>query len=270
VGRVLANRIWLNHFGRGLVDTPGDFGVLGTRPTHPELLDWLAAELVRQQWSLKRMHKVIMTSAVYRQSSRMSKTASATDSGNSLYSRFPLRRLEAEEIRDVILHLSGRLDERLYGPAVPAAEDTVGHISPANDSGRRSIYLQARRTTPVTMLAAFDFPTMAVNCDRRAPTTSPMQSLVLMNSDFILGHAGRLAQRVRELTAAGSTSDQFARLAACAWMLVYQRAITTEEAAWVNEFGSRQLAAPGPDRELAVLTNLCQQLLISNEFLYVD
>ncbi len=203
VGRVLANRIWLNHFGRGLVDTPGDFGVLGTRPTHPELLDWLADELVRQRWSLKRMHKLIMTSAVYRQSSRASQASSVADSSNTLYSHFPLRRLEAEEIRDVILHLSGRLDETLYGPPVPVAEDAVGHILPDNDSARRSLYLQARRTKPVSLLATFDFPTMAVNCDRRAPSTSATQSLVLMNSDFILSHAGRLARRVRESYARG-------------------------------------------------------------------
>ena len=163
------------------------------------------------------MHKLIMTSAVYRQSSRMSQAASAADSGNTLYSHFPLRRLEAEEIRDVILHLSGRLDERLFGPPVPVAEDAVGHVLPANDSARRSLYLQARRTKPVSVLATFDFPTMAVNCDRRAPSTSATQSLVLMNSDFILSHAGRLARRVRELTPAGSTSDQFAREAATAW-----------------------------------------------------
>jgi len=270
VGRVLANRIWLNHFGRGLVDTPGDFGVLGTRPTHPELLDWLAGELVRQGWSLKRMHKLIMTSSVYRQSSRGSQAGSAADSSNTLYSHFPLRRLEAEEIRDVILHLSGRIDETLHGPPVPVAEDAVGHILPDKDSGRRSLYLQARRTKPVSLLATFDLPTMALNCDRRTSTTSATQSLVLMNNDFILRHAGHLARRVRDETPSGSTSHQLARHAAHAWKIVYQRAITPEEAAWVGEYGSRQLAMPGPDRELAVLTNLCQQLLISNEFLYVD
>jgi hypothetical protein len=111
---------------------------------------------------------------------------------------------------------------------------------------------------------------MAVNCDRRTPTTSATQSLVLMNSDFILSHAGRLARRVRDETPAGSTSDQLARQAAYAWKLVYERTITPEEAAWVGDYASRQLSMPGPDRELAVLTNLCQQLLISNEFLYVD
>jgi Protein of unknown function (DUF1553)/Protein of unknown function (DUF1549) len=270
VARVLMNRIWLNHFGRGVVDTPGDFGVLGMRPTHPELLDWLADELVRQGWSLKHMHKKIMTSAVYRQSSRGTPEGSAADSSNALYHHFPLRRLEAEEIRDVILHLSGRLGETLYGPSVPVAEDAVGHVLPENDSARRSLYLQSRRTKPVSLLATFDFPTMAVNCDRRAATASATQSLVLMNSDFILSHASRLAKRVRELTPAGSTSDQLARQAACAWKLVYQRPITPEETVWVNEYGARQLSTPGPDRELAVLTNLCQQLLISNEFLYVD
>ena len=248
LGRVLANRIWLNHFGRGLVDTPGDFGVLGACPSHPELLDWLADELVHQGWSLKRMHKLIMTSSVYRQSSRGSQAGSAADSSNTLYSHFPLQRLEAEEIRDVILHLSGRLDVTLYGPPVPVAEDAVGHILPDKDSARRSLYLQARRTTPVSLLATFDYPTMAVNCDRRVPTTSATQSLVLMNSDFILSHAARLARRVRGLTPAGPRSDQLRRQAACAWKLVYQRTITPEECSWVNEFSSRQLAKPGPDR----------------------
>ena len=270
LGRVIVNRIWLNHFGRGLVDTPGDFGVLGARPTHPELLDWLADELVRNKWSLKRMHKLIMTSSVYRQSSRRNQAGSAADSSNTLYSHFPLRRLEAEEIRDAILHVSGRLDETLYGLAVPVAEDAVGHVLPDKDSARRSLYLQARRTQPVSLLSTFDYPTMVVNCDRRVPSTSATQSLVLMNSDFILSHAGRLARRVRDLAPTGSKSDQLARQAACAWKLVYQRTITPEEAAWVSEYEARQLATPGPGRELAVLTNLCQQLLISNEFLYVD
>jgi hypothetical protein len=270
LGRVLVNRIWLNHFGRGLVDTPGDFGVLGTRPTHPELLDWLADELVRQGWSLKRMHKLIMTSTVYRRSSRQSQAGSTADTGNALYAHFPLQRLEAEEIRDVTLLLSGRLDEILYGPPVPVAEDAVGHILPDKNSARRSLYLQARRTKPVSLLATFDYPTMAVNCERRVPTTSATQSLVLMNSDFILGHADRLARRVCDHTPAGPASDKLARQAAYAWKLVYQRAITPDEATWVSEYHARQLAMPGPDRELAVLTNLCQQLLISNEFLYVD
>ncbi len=270
VDRVLANRIWLNHFGRGLVDTPGDFGVLGTRPTHPELLDWLADELVRQGWSLKQMHKLIMTSTAYRQSSRISQASLAADASNTLYSHYPLQRLEAEEIRDVILHVSGRLDLAPYGPSVPVAEDMVGHVLPDKDSARRSLYLQARRTKPVTILATFDAPTMVTNCDRRIPSTSVTQSLVLMNSDFILAQARHLARRIRDETPAGSASDLISRQAAHAWKLIYQREIAPEEAAWAADFGARQSSKPGPDRDLAVLTNLCQQLLISNEFLYVD
>ncbi|WP_422930843.1 DUF1553 domain-containing protein [Singulisphaera sp. PoT] len=270
LGRVLMNRIWLNHFGRGLVDTPGDFGVLGTRPSHPELLDWLADELVRQGWSLKRIHKLIMTSTAYRQSSRISQASAAADSNNLLYSRFPMQRLEAEEIRDVILHVCGRLDPTMYGPPIPVAEDMVGHVLPEKDSARRSLYLQARRSKPVSMLATFDAPSMVTNCERRVPSTSVTQSLVLMNSDFILAHAKHLAQRIRGETPAGSASDLMARQVSHAWKLVYQREISPEEAAWAAEFGARQSSTPGPEKELAALTNLCQQLLISNEFLYVD
>ena len=136
-------------------------------------------------------------------------------------------------------------------------------------TGGKYIYNDDQET-PNTLLATFDFPTLAVNCDRRATSTSATQSLVLMNSEFILSQASHLARRVRVSTLVGAASDRLARQAACAWELVYQRTITPEETAWVNEYGSRQLSKPGPDCELAVLTNLCQQLLISNEFLYVD
>ena len=197
VGRVLANRIWLHHFGRGLVDTPGDFGVLGNRPTHPELLDWLADELVRQGWSLKRMHRLIMTSAAYRQSSRRDPADGTPDNDDAGYGRYPLRRLDAEALRDRILFVSGRLDRTPFGRAVPVTEDSVGQVLPANDSPRRSIYLEVRRTKPVSLLAAFDAPVMAVNCDRRRTSTSAPQSLMLMNSEFVLNHAQALARRLR-------------------------------------------------------------------------
>ena len=135
VGRVLANRIWLHHMGRGMVETPGDFGVLGQRPTHPELLDWLADEMVRQGWSLKAMHRLIMTSSVYRQSSQRQPSHDAVDSSNTLYGRYPVRRLDAEVIRDRILAVSGRLDLTPFGPPVAVAEDAVGQVMPADDSG---------------------------------------------------------------------------------------------------------------------------------------
>ena len=199
-GRVLANRIWLHHFGRGIVDTPGDFGVLGTRPSHPELLDWLAGELVRQGWSLKRMHKLIMTSTAYRQSSRRTAEALAADGENRLLSHFPMQRLDAETLRDRMLLVAGRLDRTQFGPPVPVEEDFVGQVVPAGESARRSIYLQLRRTKPVSFLAAFDAPTMAVNCDKRVTSTTAPQSLVLMNSEFVLAQAGALASRLRSQT----------------------------------------------------------------------
>lgn len=218
VGRVLANRIWLHHFGRGLVDSPGDFGVLGTRPSHPELLDWLAGELVRRRWSLKQMHKLLMTSTVYRQASRRTPESLAADSENRLLSHFPLQRLDAESLRDRMLLAAGRLDRTQFGPPVAVEEDFVGQVIPAGDSGRRSIYLQVRRTKPVSFLTAFDAPVMTVNCDKRVPSTTAPQSLVLMNSEFVLAQAGALATRLRNETAPDFAQELTASVAAA-----YQR-----------------------------------------------
>jgi hypothetical protein len=291
-GRVLANRIWLHHFGRGLVDSPGDLGTLGTRPTHPELLDWLAAELPRQGWSLKRMHKLIMTSTAYRQSSRREPARQAVDADNALVGRNSVRRLEAEALRDRILSASGLLDRSLFGPPVPIEEDAVGQVGVKGDRPRRSVYLQVRRTKPVSFLAAFDAPLMAVNCERRLSSTVAPQSLMLMNGDFILKHAQQFAQRLRTETPADYARDLAGALAAkyprpsapgpslaqqvaYAWQIAYQRPASPEEVDLACQFVVRQTArlraaaAPG-DPELAALTNLCQQLLSSNEFLYVD
>ncbi|QEH38140.1 Planctomycete cytochrome C [Aquisphaera giovannonii] len=266
VGRVLMNRIWLHHFGRGIVETPGDFGTLGLRPTHPELLDWLADEVARGGWGLKRMHRLIVTSTTYRQTSRRDPSRDAADGEGALYGRYPVHRLDAEALRDKVLAVSGRLDPTPFGAPVPVAEDTVGQVLPDKDSPRRSIYLQIRRTRPVSLLAAFDAPALAVNCDRRQPSTSPQQALMLMNSDFTLAHARSMAQRLLSATTAGP--DRSRRLLAGAWALAYQRPISPEELEAAVAF----VAAPreGKDPELAALTDLCQQLLCSNEFLYVD
>lgn len=195
VGRVLMNRVWMQHFGQGIVETAGDFGMLGTKPTHPELLDWLAVEFARQNWSLKSMHRLIMTSTMYRQSSRR---LDGTDSSDSTrYAKFPLRRLDAEALRDSVLSISGKLDRAQFGPAIPVVEDFVGQVLPEKDSTRRSVYLQVRRSKPVSLLTTFDAPVMAVNCERRIASTSAPQSLMLMNSDFILAQAKAFAERVR-------------------------------------------------------------------------
>lgn len=268
VGRVLMNRVWLHHFGRGLVETPGDFGRLGTRPTHPELLDWLADEVARGGWSLKRMHRLITTSTVYRQASRRNPAQDAIDGENALYGRYAVHRLDAEAMRDKVLAVAGRLDPSPFGPPIPVTEDSVGQVIPEKDSTRRSVYLQVRRTKPVSLLAAFDAPVMAVNCDRRTVSTSAPQALVLMNGEFTLAQARAMALRLRSETPPEPASDRQARLIARAWALAYQRPADPQELDAARAFVSTPRG--GDDPELAALTDLCQQLLSSNEFLYVD
>jgi hypothetical protein len=276
VGRVLVNRVWLNHFGRGLVDTPGEFGKLGVLPTHPELLDYLAAWFTRTEgpdaggWSLKKLHKLIMMSTVYRQSAIADAKKRAIDSDGSLYSRFPLRRLDAESLRDRMLVAAGRLDRTQFGPPVPIVEDAVGQVAAQNDVPRRSIYLQVRRSKPISFLVTFDAPVMTLNCERRVSTNSAPQALMLMNSDFVLAQAKHFAERVRKEAPEG-LEKQIAR----AWEIAYLRPITAEEAAMALAFVRKQQSLqPGMNdpakTEAVALTHLCQQLLSSNEFLYVD
>ena len=229
VGRVLVNRIWMHHFGRGLVDSPGDFGTLGSRPSHPELLDWLAAELVRQGWSLKQMHKLIMTSTAYRQSFLRTPESLAVDTENRFLSHFPMQRLDAESIRDRMLLAAGRLDRKQFGAPVPVEEDFVGQVIPAGDSARRSVYLQVRRTKPVSFLTAFDAPVMTVNCEKRVPSTTAPQSLILMNSEFVLAQAGIMAKRLKD-----ETFTEFARELVAPLASTYLRPAE----AWQFGFGS--------------------------------
>ena len=270
-GRTMANRIWLNHFGRGIVDTPGEFGKLGQLPTHPELLEWLATELPRQDWSLKKVHKLIMTSTVYRQSSSRDTAKDSLDRANALYGRFTVRRLEAEAVRDRMMDVSGRLDRTMFGPSVAVVEDTTGQIGTPDDKPRRSIYLQVRRSKPVAFLNAFDTPVNEVNCERRAATTTAPQSLMLMNSEFVRKQAGHFATRVQVATKGTPTAEA---MVAKAWSLAYLRPSTVEELRIGTTFLTNQIAAMREKKisnpELAALTNYCQQLLASNEFLYVD
>ncbi len=233
-GRVMMNRVWLHHFGRGIVDTPGEFGLLGTRPTHPELLDWLADELVRQDWSLKRMHKLLMTSSVYRQSSRRpdpetTPIGATIDSDGALYSRFGVRRLDAETVRDRMLTACGRLDRTQFGPPVEVVEDFAGQVHVKDDSARRSVYVQARRSKPVSLLAAFDAPVMSVNCDRRTISTVALQSLMLMNGDFSLKQAQHLAKCVRTDSPADSDRETTRS---------FEARFPSRQAAWQYGYGS--------------------------------
>jgi hypothetical protein len=278
-GRVMANRLWLHHFGRGIVDTPGEFGKLGQPPTHPELLDWLACELANpgreaggeaKPWSLKKFHKLIMTSATYRQSSRRDPAKDAADRGNALYGRFPVRRLEAEAVRDRMLVAAGRLDLTPFGPPVAVVEDAAGQVGTPDDRPRRSVYLQVRRSKPVALLAAFDAPAVEPNCDRRNATTTAPQALVLLNSDFVRKQAGHFAAAVRAAATADPSLDAQVREA---WLRAYARQPNVDELRLAVGFLKGQvkgLEGKAKDPELAALTNLCQQLLASNEFLYVD
>ena len=189
VARVFVNRLWLHHFGKGLVNTPADFGKLGVKPTHPELLDWLADEFMAQGWSIKQFHRMVLTSTVWRQSAEKSSGSTAA------FGRRRLQRLDAETIRDRMLAASGQLDPALYGRPVAIKLDDTGQVIVNGDQRRRSLYVKVRRSQPVAMLQAFDAPVMQTNCELRPTSTVATQSLMLMNGEFTLKQAGRLADR---------------------------------------------------------------------------
>jgi mono/diheme cytochrome c family protein len=290
--RVLVNRVWMLHLGRGIVGTPGDFGFLGERPTHPELLDWLADDFMAGGWRLKRLHKLIMTSTTYRQLAARSAQGDALDPDNRLYGRMSLRRLDAEVLRDSILAVGGTYNPKMFGTPVPVMEDQVGQfvIGIENKNGenrpgpvipmhgeefRRSIYVQVRRTRPLAVLDTFDAPLMDPNCTARASSTVTPQSLMLMNSEFIVTQAGHFAERLRR-EAGGDLQSQAAR----AWRLAFGQAPNAEEIQDALAFLKAQtahfrgkVAAKGlnhPDPERQALACLCQVLISSNRFLYVD
>jgi hypothetical protein len=193
--RVIANRVWMHHFGRGLVATPADFGRLGAPPTHPELLDWLADELISEGWSLKALHRRIMLSTVYRQSSRRDAPRNAIDPENHYYWRRDVVRLDAETLADRMLAATGQLDLTLFGPPVPVKEDDSGQVVVEGEQRRRALYLMQRRSQPVALLQAFDAPVMQTNCESRPSSTVATQSLMLMNGEFVLQRAAQLAAR---------------------------------------------------------------------------
>lgn len=196
--RVLVNRFWMHHFGRGFVDTPTDFGKLGTLPTNPALLDWLADEFMTQGWSLKKFHRLILTSTAYRQGTQRDSQRDALDQDNRFVSRKSLWRLEAETLRDRILATTGQLDRTQFGPPGAIQEDETGQVMFGASNLRRSVYVQQRRSQPVAMLQAFDAPVMETNCERRPSSTVATQSLMLMNNEFLLDAGLKLAQRVTQ------------------------------------------------------------------------
>jgi mono/diheme cytochrome c family protein len=288
--RVLVNRVWMHHFGKGIVATPGDFGTLGERPTHPELLDFLAGELMRN-WSLKRLHRLIVTSAAYRQSSRGDARGWTVDPDARLLWRMPLRRLEAETVRDAMLAVAGRINRRPFGPPVPVTPDSSGQIvlgldtrdgagrprgAPGlvgEDFYRRSVYVQVRRSMTLSVLETFDAPVLSPSCERRTFSTVAPQSLFLMNSDFMVRTAGAFAARVRR--EAASLPDAQVRLA---WRLAYGRPADQAQvsgalaylAGQTALFRAKKSVRPGAGPEEQAMATFCQALLSSNPFLYVE
>jgi hypothetical protein len=306
VARVMVNRVWEHHFGQGLVATPDNFGRAGSPPTHPELLEWLAADFVENGWRVKRLHKLIMTSTVYRQTSgeavgsrqlavapkeasdsepllptANSLLPSSVDPDNALLWRQRLRRLESEVIRDSILAASGKLDRTMGGPAIPLENRPDGMVVVA-DKGlptptsqyRRSLYLLARRNYQPTMLAVFDQPVLATNCTHRTSSAVSLQSLAMLNDGFVLEQADQCSRRVA--ASAGPARDDRIEWAfrialgrkPTATELESSRALIERQ----TERYAKQSSPPLVPEQAAqkALANLCQMLLNTNEFLYVE
>lgn len=282
--RVLVNRIWLGHFGRGLVNTPSDFGALGEKPTNPELLDWLAHDFRTHGWDLKRLHRQIVTSTAYRQSAVRDAKRTELDSEGQLLSHWPLRRLDAETLRDRMLFATGVLFDKQFGPAIPVKEDDVGQVvvavdppapsiqlPPSSEAFRRSVYVQVRRSQPLAFLQSFDSPVMETNCDKRIASTVPTQALMLMNSDFVLKQSQHFAYRLRR-----ERGEDVVAQVQRAWQLAFLREPTAPELQQATDFINQRTAKlkaqtpPDPEASLNPFVSLCQILLSSNEFLYVE
>jgi hypothetical protein len=262
VARVIVNRIWHHHFGLGLVETPNDLGAGGARPSHPELLDWLAGELIRSEWSLKRIHRLIVTSSTYRQGSRFDARAAARDAENRLLWRHTPRRLEAECVRDGVLQLAGELNREVGGPGyhdfVAVFFKGTEFYEPRRTFGasfnRRSLYRTWARGGRNRLLDVFDCPDPSTTAPRRGVTTTPLQALSLMNSDFALAMAKRASARI-EREAGADVERQVARALALAWGRLPEPGETAPAAAFIKEHG---------------LAAFCRVLINSNELLHVD
>jgi hypothetical protein len=274
----MVNRVWRHHFGRGLVRTLDNFGKTGARPTHPELLDWLAVEFMRRGWSVKALHRLMVTSAAYRQSSAVTPALARLDPDNALYSRMPLQRLSADQLYDTMLRVAGRLDETPFGPPDPVEVRGDGLVRPRGGARgwRRSVYVQQQRKVVVTQLENFDFPQMNPNCVERRDSTVAPQALHLMNDGLVHRLAAAFARRV----AAEAGTDP-GRQVEAAYRIALARPPTTQE----REAGRADLArlaghwarhldrAGRPDAAEAArraLATYCHALLNSAEFLYVD
>ncbi|MBX3448075.1 MAG: PSD1 domain-containing protein [Planctomycetaceae bacterium] len=272
--RVLANRVWRWHFGRGLVASTDNFGTLGDHPTHPELLDWLAHRLLEDNWSIKALHRRLVLSSTYRQSTEVSPATLAADLDNRLWSRFNVRRLSAEEVRDSVLATGGLLDRTAGGPVltVPNRGYLFDHTSKdltRYDSPRRAIYLPVIRNNVYDFFQLLDYPDPAVANGDRSSTTIAPQALMMLNSDLVMDAAAGLAKRLAD----EGERDDAAKLDR-AYQLAYGRSPTPSEAQQQLAFleAARRTVSETAGSEQAVdpWSILCQVLLASNEFIYVN
>jgi hypothetical protein len=290
--RVMVNRVWQYHFGRGIVGTSSDFGLKGDKPTHPALLDWLTAEFTSSGWSLKKLHRLIVLSSTYQQSSAHRDFAARVDPANKLFWKYPRHRLEGEVIRDAALSAAGLLNLKMGGPSIfpdlptgmPAPRGGWKVTAEENERNRRSIYVFVRRNTRYPMFDSFDMPDPHESCARRNVTTSPIQALTLLNSHLALQWAQSFAGRV--LSVAGANQAQQVETA---FRIAYGRSPDRAEERIVRDFlktqreliAGRMLAGstvsvPGnlptamEPADAAALVDLCHMLINANEFVYMN
>jgi hypothetical protein len=288
----MMNRLWQHHFGRGIVATPSDFGVQGTPPTHPKLLDWLACEFVERGWSLKAIHRLMLTSATYRQASTWNKHNAGIDPENTLCWRMNRRRLEGEALRDAMLAVSGQLNRAMGGPSVrpelPAELGVPRGGWPVSSDiwqrDRRSAYIFVKRNLRYPLFSAFDAPDSNETCARRHQSTSAPQALMLLNSKVVQELAQSFATRVLK-----EADKEPAQVAERAYRLALGRSPDTQERATLLKFLQREvrrsrgeangkgktfpsvpLPASSDPAYRAAVASLCHALFNLNEFLYVD
>jgi len=255
LARVIVNRLWQHHFGRGIVGTPNDFGFQGDRPTHPKLLDWLAQDLVEHDWKLKRMHRLMMLSSVYTQDASYDEDRAQIDRENQLLWHRATRRLEAEAIRDSMLAVSGQLDRTMYGP---------GTLNP--NMKRRSVYFFIKRSQLIPMMMLFDWPEHLVSIGQRATTTVAPQALMFMNSPQGRAYAIAFTSKIQ--------SDQIETSVRSAYRLAFQRTPSNEELQLATGFIDQQTVVHQSEKAAKpshqALVDYCQALLGMNEFVYID
>jgi hypothetical protein len=253
----MVNRIWQHHFGTGIVKSLGNFGKTGTPPTNPELLDWLATEFVRQGWSIKQMHRLMMTSSAYRQVSTIGPESKRVDPDDALLSRMPLRRMDAESLNDTMLLVSGRLDETTFGVPAPV-----------------EVYVQQRRTEIPTVLDNFDLPPMSPNCSERTESTVSLQALYLLNNGMVQQLADSTAARIKKEAgeSIGKQIDTLYWRALSRGPSEEEKKLALEAVTKIQqaELHSSSQKLSESEAQTAALSKLCHTIFNSAAFLYID